>query len=117
MVLSISFSCSRYIQESHQLENESEGGGPAAFKPGVQEVEFKVRVGFTHLTSKNDGHMSRNKRKEKEWQTQNCKIVCKQGQWIGPLCRESKGKYCYINDKYCSTRIVGGLLTLDHNHF
>jgi hypothetical protein len=80
------------IQESPQLGSDNEGGGPAAFKPGVQEVEFKVRVGFTHLTSMNDGHMSRNKRREKEWQTQNCKIVCKQGQWIGPLCRESKGK-------------------------
>ena len=90
LVRFILFACPP-IQESSQLGIDNEEGGPAAFKPGVQEVEFKVRVGFTHLTSLNEGHISHNKRREKEWQTQNCKIVCKQGQWIGPLCRESNG--------------------------
>ena len=71
------------------MEDGNQTGGVAnAFKPGVQEVEFKVRVGFTHL--KSIDHISSNRR-EKEWQSQNCKIVCKQGQWIGPLCRGSHG--------------------------
>ena len=82
------------------MEDGNQTGGVAnAFKPGVQEVEFKVRVGFTHL--KSIDHISSNRR-EKEWQSQNCKIVCKQGQWIGPLCRGSHGNklpdiYRYYN--------------------
>ena len=76
------------------ISNDRLSDGSAAFKPGVQEVEFKVRVGFTPLKSRNGlpHHSSHQKRSDKEWQTQNCKIVCKQGEWIGPLCRGSNGK-------------------------
>ena len=81
------------------INNDRLSDGSAAFKPGVQEVEFKVRVGFTPLKSRNGlpHHSTHQKRSDKEWQTQNCKIVCKQGEWIGPLCRGSNGKIlnCY----------------------
>ena len=84
-----------FIQDKSLLQGDQLSDGSAAFKPGVQEVEFKVRVGFTPQKSRNGlpHHASNHKRSDKEWQTQNCKIICKQGQWIGPLCRGSKGMY------------------------
>ena len=58
----------------------------ASFK-AVREVEFEVRVGpFAH-------------------DRQRCKLSCKEGQWVGPLCkREGRGqryrsllKSCEVN--------------------
>ena len=85
-----------FVQDASQMWSEDDVGGGAAFKAGqVQEVEFEVRVGPAEFATpkgsknQNDNFMLNQKMK---WNTQNCKIVCKRGQWIGPLCRDSDGK-------------------------
>ena len=49
----------------------------------VQEVEFEVKVGPFPPPK----------------HTQKCKLTCKNGQWIGPLCRNSNGDY----NQWCTT--------------
>ena len=82
------------MQEDSQERTDSTAGGASVFKAGVQEVEFQVRVGLAQFQPRSRGL---SKRGDKRWKTQSCKIVCKQGTWIGPLCRDSKGKFVHYN--------------------